>query len=226
MARVNTVQKSRKEKVCGRCGKTIPVGSKYFYVDFCSGRTAVRCESCGFKRSETTENYYLQSVYGLQEDYEERLHNSTGEDLEDIKNDLVSDLENLRDECQERFDNIPEQLQDGDAGQLLQERIDSLDEVASDVDSTYVQNFEDWREENGYGEDDFESWCEENGYCDDDSEDEDIDEDTDLEETEESDSNLEEHRDEFDTEATDKYKEDYLDNVVEEILGYLDNIAE
>ena len=224
MARINTVQKSRKEKVCGRCGKTIPVGSKYFYIDFYSGRTAVRCENCGFKKSETTENYYLQQVYGLQENYEERLHNSTGEDLEDIKSELVDELETLKDECQERFDNIPEQLQDGDAGQLLQERIDSLDGVISDVDSTDVQDFEDWREDNGYGEEDFESWCEENGYADDDSEDDYDDEDEEYEDY--GHSSLEDHRDEFDTEATDKYKEEYLDDKVEEILGYLENIAE
>ncbi len=220
MAKVNRVNKSRKEKVCGRCKQIIPVGSPYLYVDFYSGRTAVRCTNCGFKPSETTENPYLQRVYEIREDYEEKLNNCTGEDLESIKEDLISDLESLRDEVQERYDNIPEQLQDGDAGQLLQDRIDSVESAMSDIEGVEVQDFDSWRDDNGYGEDDFESWCEENGYCDDDSEDDADDEDEDYD----SSSNLEDHRDEFDTEATDKYYEDHLETVTSEILDYLNNI--
>lgn len=215
MARINTVQKSRKEKICGRCGKTIPVGSKYFYIDFYSGRTAVRCTSCGFKQSETTENPYYQQLWGIQEDYSEKIDNADKETIEDVKSELVSDLENLIDEVQERYDNIPEQLQDGEAGQLLQDRIDSLDSAMSDIDNEDLEDFDDWRENNGYGEDDFESWCEENGYCDDDEEDE---------EDEDAESNLEEHREEFDKDAEDHYNDDYLNDFKETIKGYLENI--
>lgn len=217
MARVNTVQKSRKEKICGRCGKTIPVGSKYFYIDFYSGRTAVRCTSCEFKQSETTENPYYQQLWSIQEDYSERIDNADELSIADVKEELVSDLENLRDEVQERYDNIPEQLQYGEAGQLLQDRIDSLDSAISDIESVEVSDIDEWKDENGYGEDDFESWCEENGYCDDDSEDEDDEED-------ETESNLENHREEFSDEGTNKYFDEYLDEVKEEIKGYLENI--
>lgn len=219
MARINTVQKSRKEKVCGRCGNVIPVGSKYYYIDFYSGRTAVRCASCGFKQSETTENPYLQTLYGIQEDYADKLDNCKEDEVESIKDDLVSDLENLRDEVQERFDNIPEQLQDGDAGSLLQERIDSIDEAISNIEDVDVTSLDDWKEDNGYGEEDFESWCEEKGYCDDMGDEEEEDDEA-------YDSNLEDHREEFNQEAEDSYFDDYLDDIKEEIKGYLDEITQ
>lgn len=208
MARVNVVQKSRKEQRCGGCGRTIPVGSKYFYVDFYSGRHAVRCAECGFKPYETTENPYLQELYQLKYDYNKRLEalDADTDDI-DILSELSSDLENLRDEVQERFDNIPEQLQDGEAGSLLQERIDSIDGVLSDIDSEEYQTFEDWRDYEGYGENDFDSWCEENGYAD--------DEETDMED----------HRDEFDDEAKEKYN-DYVSDLASTISNYLDDIAE
>ena len=211
MARINTVNKSRKEKVCGGCGKLIPVGSKYFYVDFYSGRTAIRCASCGFKPYETTENPYLQELYRIQYDYSNRLNELTPTSEEapnDVKDDLVSELESLRDEVQERFDNIPEQLQDGDAGSLLQERIDSLDEAISDIDSEDLDSFEYWRDDEGYGEDDFASWLEDNGY---DTEDEKFDEES--------------AKSDFESEAEEKYQE-AIDDFVSNVQDSLDNIAE
>ena len=210
MARINVVNKSRKENKCGGCGKIIPVGSKYFYVDFYSGRHAVRCASCGFKRWETTENSYLQTLYQIQDDYQEKLDNMDADTADtSIKDDIVSDLENLRDECQERFDNIPEQLQDGDAGSLLQERIDSLDEAISDIDNVDFEEFDDWKDDNGYDEESFDSWCEENGFADED----------DFEE------NIEDHKSDFEDEAKEKYEE-YLEDVRSEISDALSNIAE
>ena len=44
-------------------------------------------------------------------------------------------MEELRDTCQESFDNIPEQLQEGDSGQILQERIENLDDVISNLEN-------------------------------------------------------------------------------------------
>ena len=210
MARINTVMKSRKEKVCGSCGKVIPVGSKYYYVDFYSGRTAVRCANCGFKPYETTENPYLQELYRIQYDYGKQLDTLTKDDSpEQVRDDIVSDLESLRDELQDRFDNIPEQLQYGDAGSLLQERIDSLDDAISNIENTEAEDYEDWKDNNGYGEDDFDSWCEENGVAD----------EEDFEEYKD------EHKQDFENEAEEKYNE-VLSDFASEIEGYLDEIAQ
>ena len=174
MARINTVNKSRKENRCGGCGKIIPVGSKYFYVDFYSGRHAVRCASCGFKPYETTENPYLQTLYQIQYEYGNKLSELTPTSLDEpnsLRDDLVSELESLRDEVQERFDNIPEQLQDGEAGSLLQERIESLEEAISDIENEDLDSFEDWKDNEGYGEgEDFTYWLQDNGYDTEDSE--------------------------------------------------------
>lgn len=41
----------------------------------------------------------------------------------------------MRDECQEHLDNIPEQLQESEAGQTLQSRIDALDDALSELEN-------------------------------------------------------------------------------------------
>ena len=60
------------------------------------------------------------------------------EDPDDVSvfvEELISNLENLRDTCQESLDNIPEQLQEGNSGQILQERIENLDGVISELEN-------------------------------------------------------------------------------------------
>lgn len=58
-----------------------------------------------------------------------------GDDVASCIEDIKSDIENLRDDTQGSFDNMPEGLQQGDTGQLLQGRIDGLEEMLSSFDS-------------------------------------------------------------------------------------------
>lgn len=46
---------------------------------------------------------------------------------------LASQLNDLADECQGSLDNMPEGLQEGDTGQMLQERIDACQQAASEL---------------------------------------------------------------------------------------------
>ena len=47
-----------------------------------------------------------------------------------------------QEELQEKYDNIPEQLQDADAGCILQERIEGLEEACSELE-TLISELED-----------------------------------------------------------------------------------
>lgn len=130
MAKVEVIKKSRKECRCNKCGKTIPVGSKYYKGEINFGPTIRRCETCGLESWEiTTSDYKLQVgeiVYRWQENYSK---DQSGVD------EIISALEDVRDEVQDRLDNIPEQLQEADAGMLLQERIEMLEDAISELEN-------------------------------------------------------------------------------------------
>ena len=138
MGKVQVITKSRKEYKCSKCGKVIPAGSRYYKGEINFGPTIIRCTECGLESWEvTTSDYQLsagQIVYKWQEDY------SADQDGVDS---IISALEELRDELQDRLDNMPEGLQEGDVGQLLQERIDALDSAISDMESIDIDTIQE-----------------------------------------------------------------------------------
>lgn len=136
MGKVQIIEKSRKEYKCKKCGKVIPAGSKYYRGEINFGPTIVRCQDCKLQAWEvTTSDYQLavgQIVYKWRDDY----------NLEEgVNDDIASALQEVCDDVQDRLDNMPEGLQEGDVGQLLQERIDTLESAISDLESLYVDNF-------------------------------------------------------------------------------------
>jgi hypothetical protein len=143
MARINRVNKSRKEQKCSSCGKIIPVGSAYQWISFNYGPTIVKCNSCGFKPYETTSNEYLRSVGELAYNFQESISNSSMiEDLETLRDETLSSLEEIRDDLEDRKSNLPEQFQESGPGEIITERIDNLENVISELE--YVDfDFED-----------------------------------------------------------------------------------
>lgn len=129
MAKIENV-KARKEYKCSKCGETIQKGDSYFkgYPYMC--KPIIRCCKCGIYAWELSSSDYIQSVGRLvdcwQDDYE--LGENTAQEIAD-------ELSNIQDECQDRLDNMPYGLQEGDTGQLLQERIDQLYDVISELES-------------------------------------------------------------------------------------------
>lgn len=135
MAKVNIIQKSRKEYKCSKCGKVIPVGSKYYKGEINFGPTIIRCSDCKLEAWEvTTSDWQLATgaiINRWEEDY--GLHDSTPEELRD-------EIENIRDDQQERLDNMPESLQGSDVGQLIQERIDACDAAIDELDNIDIDS--------------------------------------------------------------------------------------
>lgn len=64
----------------------------------------------------------------------------------DTPGKLINDLNDIKDELQDRLDNMPESLQQGDTGQLLQDRIDAIESAISDSESIYFED-EDYDED-------------------------------------------------------------------------------
>lgn len=138
MGEVQVINKSRKEFKCGKCGQVIPKGSKYYRGEVNFGPTFIRCEKCGLKHWEVTSSDYLLSVGPIVYEWAENYSLD-----EDGIASIISDIEEIIDELESRLDNIPEQLQDADAGQLLQERIDGLESARDELESIDIGSMQE-----------------------------------------------------------------------------------
>ena len=137
MGKVKAIQKSRKEFRCSKCGQTIPVGSRYYKGELNFSRPIIRCTNCGLKHYEVTTSDYVRTVGAIVEDWPEDYAVEDG-----VWESIAEALEELKGDLEERLENIPEQLQEAEAGALLQERIDALESVISNL--TDYDNMDDF----------------------------------------------------------------------------------
>jgi hypothetical protein len=86
------------------------------------------------RQSELTQSAYLSSLYQIMEEIEDFSPNSA-EEVQSFRDEIVSNIEELRDTTQDSLDNMPESLQYSPTGELLQERIDSLESAISEFES-------------------------------------------------------------------------------------------
>ena len=93
--------------------------------------------------SQLTHSEYKSQAYALIEQMEDALKGDVEpEDIQSAAQEAVSEAENLRDEEQSKLDNMPEGLQQGDTGQLIQERIDALEQFISEVEGFECEDFD------------------------------------------------------------------------------------
>lgn len=128
MAKIERISKSRKECKCSKCGNVIPVGSSYLKATPYRATPIIRCIKCGLKSYETSSSEFVRSVGEIAEDWSDNysLEEGTAESI-------ANDLEEIRDQQQDSLDNMPENLQEGDTGVMLQERIEMLDSVIDEL---------------------------------------------------------------------------------------------
>ena len=94
------------------------------------------------KPSQLTRSEYLSRVYSLQEQYDSAPDDT--ESLEGIRDEILHELEDIQRELEEKLENMPEGLRENsDSGQLLQERLDNLDNAISELEDIDF----DWDEE-------------------------------------------------------------------------------
>jgi uncharacterized phage infection (PIP) family protein YhgE len=108
----------------------IAKGDMYWFAEVKTGpRSSITIRSkTPIPRSRLTASEFLSTAYDLSD----RLTDASS--LEEL-NDLKGDFENLRDETQEKLDNMPEGLQQGSTGELLQERIDQIESLLTEIES-------------------------------------------------------------------------------------------
>lgn len=150
MPQIYQVKKTRKDQGnCEKCGVAIKKGDPYRYWEFRFGGRHVRCmkPECDPKPSDLTNSPFLSTLASIQET---TFDADNLEDLESARDDVKGQLEELRDETQGSLDNMPEGLQQGDTGQLLQERIDALEEAINELDNMDFSSDVEEREEATY----------------------------------------------------------------------------
>lgn len=105
------------------------------------------------KASELTSSEYLSRVYEIQEEIAEATAESI-DDFESMRDGWVEAIRELGDEQGEKFDNMPDGLQQGDTGQLLEERRDECEAWADELEAVTVNE----RDEDTYDPDDHEAY--------------------------------------------------------------------
>lgn len=130
MAKIERIKKSARGKdlKCSKCGKPINVGDEYLKATPYKRPPIIRCVACGLKSYETSGSEYIRECGTLVEDWQSSFSSD-----ESGRDEIVAVLEGLRDQCQESLDNMPETLQEGDTGQLFQDRIDNLESVIEEL---------------------------------------------------------------------------------------------
>lgn len=144
-----------------RARKAIPsidvkVGDSYYWW-----KHRMKGSRSGFKkvsktrptRSQLTMSDYLGQLYSLQDDDRPR---PSFEDLGEYRDSIRDAIQDLADQQQEKLDNMPEGLQQGDTGQMIQERIDSCENAVGDLDSIDILDEDDFDEEDD--DEDIDTW--------------------------------------------------------------------
>lgn len=83
------------------------------------------CSKTPPTRGQLTQSDYLGSVYSI-------FDGPPPGSPDDVRQ-MATDLEELGQEQQEKFDNMPEGLQQGDTGQMIEERANSCEEKAQEL---------------------------------------------------------------------------------------------
>lgn len=150
--RVKKVTKAQKDQGnCQVCGKAIKAGDPYKWAKGFRGPKYKRCDTCPTWKASELETGNMADAIAAQEAADDALsaldfdsytedgklkYESLVEDLKVILQDCANEAESSRDAYQESLDNMPEGLQQGDTGQMIQEKIDYLED--------WFSTLEDW----------------------------------------------------------------------------------
>jgi len=127
MPRVHKVNKARKDYP----EQGIQKGDTYYWWKFRYG--GKRMSKDYPKRQQLTNSGFLIQVYGIEDSYQQY---ETFEGLQEHIEDVCSQIEDLLSEVQDSLDAMPYHLQESSpTGELLTQRIESLEEWRSELES-------------------------------------------------------------------------------------------
>lgn len=152
MARVHHVKKAR--RALPQHG--IAVGDAYYWWAHRIGRSSTKHFSkTPPKASQLTSSEFLGNAYSIGEEMDEWsfTDKTTGDELEADREDVVSRIRDLASETEDKLSNMPDSLQQGPTGELLQNRVDSCNEWADNLEQVDIpteaddgESEEDYRE--------------------------------------------------------------------------------
>lgn len=121
-----TIPENNKDKIL------IKKGESYWWWQFKNSNKSY--SKTQPKASQLTRSGFLSQLYDIT-DRMSSIDVSDAAELESVLDDIKSDIENLKDETESSLQNMPDHLQESSSsGQLLQERIDALDNAYSELD--------------------------------------------------------------------------------------------
>jgi len=143
MAKVHFVKKAR--KAIPSAG--VAVGDSYYWWKFMVGGRGgpKRVSKTPPTRSQTTQSEFYSAVYDL----EDRISAlsvdqfESGDDLKSELEDIASEIRQLGDDQGDKYDNMPEGLQQGDVGQMLEERRDACEAWADEIENVDVEDVDE-----------------------------------------------------------------------------------
>lgn len=103
------------------------------------------------KQSQLTQSNYLSQLYSIQESMDDP-GAETAEDLQAFVEDVKDQLESLKEETEGSLENMPESLQSSPTGELLQERIDALDNAINELEGIDLEYSDEETEGVGLGD--------------------------------------------------------------------------
>ena len=133
MANIQSLTKSRRGKAyCSKCGQEIMPGDRYKKATPFRREPIIRCIYCGLQPYETSGSKYIRTVGDLVYTWKEKYHIN-----ESVIDNILSAIENIRDDLQFNLDEMPEQFQ---YDNILQDRIDNLDDCISELEAIDTQD--------------------------------------------------------------------------------------
>lgn len=128
MAQAHFVKKARKDNSAVKKGE-----SYYWWAHMVGGRGGPKHYSAEKPtRSQLTQSAFKSTLYAIQDGANAQTPDC--EELEDARDGLKDELDGLKDETEGSLENMPDGLKEGDSGQTLQTRIDSLESAIDELD--------------------------------------------------------------------------------------------
>lgn len=135
MARAHFVKKARKDN------PVVSKGESYWWWQFRFGPK--RYSATQPRASQLTQSEFLGTIYGLQEQIEDlKLEDDWKEQAREFVESLKGDIEEAGSTVEDNLSNMPEGLQEGDTGQMMQERIDACEQWASELEGLDPDDYE------------------------------------------------------------------------------------
>lgn len=138
MAVAHYVKKARKTYR----GTGIKKGMPYYWWKFRRG--PLMRSLTAPRASQLTQSEFWSGYHSSMEAFEDAVKEaSTMDDLKEAVSNLREAIDNIKDETEEKKNNMPESLQDSATGELLQERVEGLEEFITEIEGLDIPDEEE-----------------------------------------------------------------------------------